>query len=823
MHNIDDHCETQINSHYQINTLMKKLLLILLLTIPILAMGQSNGNSGKVKVQPSLKLNSGKDKKTEANTKSNTKPHTNKNKNNNSNTGAKTSGRSNYADTYINVDGDNSTDVAFTEEGGSRELSINTNAGSWSVASSPAWVIIGNKTRQGMTLRVSSNTGTQPRSGQVVLKTPKGHKATINVTQATAAMTGKPSVTMKNVKQLHNQSLSDGQGMKILLTFDIQNFKGKDARAVAYFYDADENQLIDTDNVTGYGTKGNVSHVAAFKKFKPPYDNSTYTDLEISIPYAQLHQTGTNSRTLKFEIYIWDESTDDGDAFYMPGTFYSFSFTPGSNNTTNYYLMVDGKTDSPQSIRYEASGGYATYEVSTNASDYETWGVPSWCSITNKTSTGFRLVCQPNTLNTERSDYMKVKAGGQEIRINIKQDANSEGASATIDRVWLEENVTQNGQKGLKVHAHCEINQMKDQVADFQIWFYQSDNLTKVCDTSGSHLTYSEEHTVIYESSVWKDFQFFVPYSDFSSDTPNGTLTVDFVIRNSSGETLVRNDNHSFTFNSSYRGGGNSGSTSTSSTGKIHRVWMEHGVYQNGKKGMKVHAHCELSGQKGKKVDFQIWFYQEDDFTRVLNTQGNHLWYEEEQTVLYDNSEWKDFVFFVPYDDFSTDTPSGTLAVDFNIRDTDFNLLAGSENNQFTFTNSSSTQRTPTASNTSATINRVWMEYGVYQDGQKGMKVHAHCSAENMRGKAVKFQVWYYYSDDVTPVNDSSGSHLWHETEDTVLYDQAEWKDVSFFIPYSDINVPSGFHDNLAVDFVIRDEDFEVLDRKDNNAFNFRK
>ena len=795
---------------------MKKLLLTLLLVIPILAMGQG------VKKQRAVTL-PGKESTTKTETtKKSGKSKTNTNRNGKG-AGRSGSGSSGYADTYINVDGDTSTDAFFTQDAGSRDFSIRTNAGSWSVSSSPAWVIIGNKTRQGLTLRVGSNTESQPRTGQVVLKTPKGHKATINVTQAATAVAGQPTVTMKKVKQLHNQSLSDGQGMKILLTFDIQNFKGKDARAVAYFYDADDNQLIDTDNETGYGTKGSVSHVAAFKKLKPSYDNSTYTDLEISIPYAQLHQTGTTSRTLKFEIYFWDESTDDGDAFYNPGTFYSFSFTPGANNTTSYYLLVDGKTDSPQSIRYESSGGYATYEVSTNASDYETWGVPSWCSITNRTSTGFKLVCEPNTLGTERSDYMKVKAGGQEIRINIKQDANPEGASATIERVWLEENVTQNGHKGLKVHAHCEIEHMKDQVADFQIWFYQSDNISKVYDTAGDHLTYNEEHTVTYESSVWKDFQFFVPYSDFSANTPNGTLTVDFVIRNSSGQTLVRNDNHSFTFNSSYRSGNASGGNSTTSTGKINRVWMEHGVYQNGKKGMKVHAHCELNGQKGKKVDFQIWFYQEDDFTRVLNTRGNHLWYEEEHTVMYDNSEWKDFVFFVPYEDFSTDTPSGTLAVDFNIRDKDFNLLAGSDNNQFTFTNTSASQRTPTASEATASIERVWMEYGVYQDGQKGMKVHAHCSAENMKGKKLKFQVWYYYSDDVTSVKDASGDQLWRYLEDTVLYDQAEWKDISFFIPYSDINVPSGFHDDLAVDFVIRDENFDVLDRKDNNAFNFRK
>ena len=97
------------------------------------------------------------------------------------------------------------------------------------------------------------------------------------------------------------------------------------------------------------------------------------------------------------------------------------------------YLTVDNQT--AISTSFSASGGTETFYVSTDGS-WTTWGVPSWCSVEDKTSTSFRLRCDPNTSSSSRSDYMKVKAGDREVRIDITQPSASRSANALSRGDW---------------------------------------------------------------------------------------------------------------------------------------------------------------------------------------------------------------------------------------------------------------------------------------------------------------------------------------------------------------------------------------------------
>lgn len=83
------------------------------------------------------------------------------------------------------------------------------------------------------------------------------------------------------------------------------------------------------------------------------------------------------------------------------------------------YLTVDSKTAVTTS--FSSSGGTETFYVKTDAGSWETWGIPSWCEITNKTATSFTLKCSSNS-GAKRTDYMKIKAGGKEVRIDITQN-----------------------------------------------------------------------------------------------------------------------------------------------------------------------------------------------------------------------------------------------------------------------------------------------------------------------------------------------------------------------------------------------------------------
>lgn len=97
---------------------------------------------------------------------------------------------------------------------------------------------------------------------------------------------------------------------------------------------------------------------------------------------------------------------------------YETRVTVKKKEGTATFLTVDSKT--AVSTSFSATGGTETFYVKTDADSWETWGIPLWCEIKSKTSSSFTLSCKPNS-GSARNDYMKVKAGGKEVRIDISQ------------------------------------------------------------------------------------------------------------------------------------------------------------------------------------------------------------------------------------------------------------------------------------------------------------------------------------------------------------------------------------------------------------------
>lgn len=366
-------------------------------------------------------------------------------------------------------------------------------------------------------------------------------------TSISTSTTNSPSAQINNITVLHNQNLDEGKGMIIKVSFDIQNMNGKNGYVVAYFYDNNGNALLDTNGK--YHTSGNPSNVSTGTKITPNYDNSRYTDLELKIPYSELHQTGNYTRTLKFFINIWDQSVTPNKVIYRASSYTTFTYTP----TAEIYLTVNGST-SNKTKSFSEYGGRETYTINTNASSFETWGVPSWCRIENKTSTSFTLVCEPKSTVGERSDYMKIIAGGKEIRIDIKQTGKK--GEAIIKDSWIIHNLKDNMWNGYTytplnyMNIHCHFSVSGHQGEDIRVcaFFYHA-NGEKVYTTASDFKTPDGQATVqvvghcTYENTLWKDFQLNIPYYVF----PKGELNVKIQIQDKNGNFLVESSPIAFT------------------------------------------------------------------------------------------------------------------------------------------------------------------------------------------------------------------------------------------------------------------------------------
>lgn len=429
-----------------------------------------------------------------------------------------------------------SESLSFPSAGGSRTITVNSSS-SWKIGTKTYdW---GHLSTNGntITLRVDANTTTSSRTDYFTVKAGNLEKR-INISQSGGTASSSKDATIKSVSVSNNADVDGEKGLSVNVSFDISGMKGHSGKVSCYFYDTNGNALIDTNN--SYGTTGNPSCVAVSRSINPGYDNTVYTDFDVKIPYKELHLSNTYSRTLRVDVIIWDYSSGDGhELTRKSGT--TFTCIPNIS-----YLKVDGTT-TDKSKYFSESGGREYYSVNTSSSTYETWGIPSWCRVENKTSSGFTLVCERNNSRSSRNDYMKIKAAGKEIRIDIEQAASS-GPTASITSIEQVHNVMNGFVKGMNIKLKFDVSGMLGRTVRATAWFYYADNSTKLNNAYGNQVSVSRSDTAPYENTTFT-MTLFMPYQGLNMAYGwSGSLTFDIAIYDSSGNKLARQDNNSFTF-----------------------------------------------------------------------------------------------------------------------------------------------------------------------------------------------------------------------------------------------------------------------------------
>ena len=427
----------------------------------------------------------------------------------------------------------------FAATGGSRTITVNS-SGEWRIGTRTYdW---GHLTVNGntLTVMVDENTNTTQRTDYFTVKSGDMERR-INITQQgkTAVLQPSRTATIKSVTVNNDADVDGKKGLSVKVSFNIKGMKGHDAKMSCYFHDSAGNALIDTNGA--YCTSGKTPKVAVSREFKPLYENTVFTNLEVKIPYDELHLQGLYPRTLKVDVIIWDYTTSSPTEMARK---YNTTFTCTPFPLVPY-LKVDGMA-TDRTIKFEASGGRKRYSVSTDARTYETWGVPAWCSIVDKTASGFTLACNRNYSSLPRNDYMLVKASGKEVRINIKQDAKS-GPTVAINKIWVDHNVFNGAVKGMNVHVKMDVSGMKGQTIKYYVRFYQENNLTQLIDGNGNPIYAYQTSVVKYENSTYNDWSIFIPNSNiFSAVNSNGRFSLDVEIRDNNGKLLAKKENYQF-------------------------------------------------------------------------------------------------------------------------------------------------------------------------------------------------------------------------------------------------------------------------------------
>lgn len=229
----------------------------------------------------------------------------------------------------------------------------------------------------------------------------------------------------------------------------------------------------------------------------------------------------------------------------------NFTLYSGSGNVSDGTLKVDGKTS--VSTNFSSSGGTERFTVS-GVSSWDTWGIPSWCSVENRTSTSFTLRCEANNSSSSRSDYMKITSGSQEVRIDITQDASASRFSGNVENVWVDYDQWQNGKKGMLIHVKFTVDGMKGREGKCVAYFkYEGGDFLKDYNndygTTGGQVCCPDSFTPNYDSTRFSDFRLFMPYDELHMAKGKYDLAFHILIYDQdTQEDIVRSSDQNFTF-----------------------------------------------------------------------------------------------------------------------------------------------------------------------------------------------------------------------------------------------------------------------------------
>jgi len=101
---------------------------------------------------------------------------------------------------------------------------------------------------------------------------------------------------------------------------------------------------------------------------------------------------------------------------------------------------------------------------------------------------------------------------------------SSPESNALVHNSWVEHNVFENNQTGMRLHTHFEVRNMKDRNVNVVAYFFFDDGTT-VRDFDGYYTSADGQvsvglsSTAIYDHSIWNDYAIFMPYDQLHMGT----------------------------------------------------------------------------------------------------------------------------------------------------------------------------------------------------------------------------------------------------------------------------------------------------------------
>jgi len=120
-------------------------------------------------------------------------------------------------------------------------------------------------------------------------------------------------------------------------------------------------------------------------------------------------------------------------------------------------------------------------------------------------------------------------------------------------QIWVDHNVDQNGRRGIKIHAKFEVDNVKDIPCGAAAYFHYSsggqlkDSNNSYC-SSGGQVSVGKDFTPPYESTIYNDFELFMPSGELHIANGKHDLKFDIKLYVKGGDFFAESNWVYFTY-----------------------------------------------------------------------------------------------------------------------------------------------------------------------------------------------------------------------------------------------------------------------------------
>lgn len=249
-------------------------------------------------------------------------------------------------------------------------------------------------------------------------------------------------------------------------------------------------------------------------------------------------------------------------------------------------------------------------------------------------------------------------------------------------------------------------------------------------------------------------------------------------------------------------------------------IWVDYDIKEDDVLGMRIHLKFTAYGMKNMDGYLAIYYTYNDDISGVLKDKNQKFVSSVGDVAVYrsikpayDPAIYDDLSVFMPYNELDLEPGIYDLTMDVKLIYKAGGEIAQLTYYDFEYTKPGSPADVESMTKVDVVFDEMWIDYDVTEDGKKGMRIHLKFSAKNMKGIDA-FAAIYFEKKNGEKIEGLNSAYRSKNGQLAVYksikpaYDDAVYKDLQLFMPYSEINISMGKHDlKMDADIILANGD----------------